>query len=136
MNSTSIKHPNTFSLVSGETSLVKYLDSINQSIRLILTTSRGELFGDPAYGTNLKELIFEFAGVPLETAIREEIVRVLNLYEKRIFISEEDIDITYDGKDKRTVIVDLRYNLRYTDYTSSYRQIISSQEVSRNNAYY
>lgn len=118
--STNIRHPNTFSIRSGETQLVKEFKAINQSINKILTTSKGELFGDPEFGCNLQTLLFEFQGNDLNSLIKEEIVTALNQYEKRIFIQEKDIEIT---NNQLSIEILIKYSLRYTDLRSSYRYI-------------
>ena len=115
--SKSIKHPNTFSISKGETKLVSEVRSINQSIRLILTTSRGELFGDPDFGCRLQEYLFDFVGDNLSMAVREEIVSVLQRYEPRIIIGPEDITTETDNT---TVYINLSYRIRYTDYRLTY----------------
>lgn len=118
--STNIRHPNVFSIRSGETQLVKEFKAINQSINKILTTSKGELFGDPGFGCNLQTLLFEFQGNDLNSLIKEEIVTALNQYEKRIFIQEKDIEIT---NNQLSIEILIKYSLRYTDLRSSYRYI-------------
>lgn len=118
--STNIRHPNVFSIRSGETQLVKEFKAINQSINKILTTSKGELFGDPEFGCNLQTLLFEFQGNDLNSLIKEEIVTALNQYEKRIFIQEKDIEIT---NNQLSIEILIKYSLRYTDLRSSYRYI-------------
>lgn len=118
--STNIRHPNTFSIRSGETQLVKEFKAINQSINKILTTSKGELFGDPEFGCNLQTLLFEFQGNDLNSLIKEETVTALNQYEKRIFIQEKDIEIT---NNQLSIEILIKYSLRYTDLRSSYRYI-------------
>lgn len=125
INSNSIKHPNTFLLQSGQTQLVREIEAVNQSIRLILTTAVGELWGDPEFGTHLYEYLYEYEGEQLTQLVKLEIVRALNLWEPRIFISEQDINVIYEDK---SAIIDIAYNLRYTNYRSSYRYIMSKQE--------
>lgn len=125
VNSRCIKHPNTFLLQKGETSLVSDISAVDQSIRLILTTAKGELFGDPDFGCRLYEYMFEFEGEALYSILRREISDNLNKQEPRIYVSEDNIDITEEGVD---VIINITYNLRYTDYESSFTYIAKRQE--------
>lgn len=122
INSSSIKHPNTFSISQGKTLLVTEINAINQSIGLILSTAKGELFGDPNFGCNLYKYIYDYEGSTLENLIKDEIVSSLNDQEPRIFVDKENISISYEGTN---VIINISYNLRYTDYHSDYRYITS-----------
>lgn len=126
INSKSIKHPNTFSLFKGETQLSREVGAINQSIRLILTTAKGELFGDPNFGCRLHEIMFDYAGPSTDQSIRNEIVTALNQQEPRIFIQENDIKISTD---QLNVYIDLEYSLRHTDYRDAYRHIVAMSSL-------
>ena len=120
-----IAHANTFSLISGQTQLSEEIDGINQSIRLLLTTAKGELFGDPSFGTNLYKFIYDYEGEPLYQLLKSEIVDCLNSQEPRIFIQDSDISIVEDGINLH---INLRYNIRYTDYQSTYSFLVSSRK--------
>lgn len=124
-NLTTIKHPNTFSLSSGETLLNSKVESIDQSIRLILTTSRGELFGDPDFGCRLQEYLFDQIGEDLSQAVKIEIAGVLNRYDSRIMVSPSDISIS---NEECTVKILIRYRVKYTDYTRTFSYEVPSEE--------
>lgn len=123
LNSRGIKHPNTFSIVQGNTQYSYDIESINESIRLILESAEGELFGDPNYGSRLHEYLYDYVGTPLEHLIQQEVVRILTLYETRIVIAEDDVIITYD-LNTRTVNIHLFYTLQSTDIKWDYQQIV------------
>ena len=115
-----IRHPNTFSIVTGHTLLSEDIKSINQSIKLILTTAPGELWGDPAFGSYLHEYLFEYTGEVLNTLIKAEIVRALSLWEPRLAIQESDINIVTEGV---TLRININYKLKYTNYQGSYEYL-------------
>lgn len=111
----SISHPNEFSLISGKTQLVKEIDSINQSLRLLYTTAKGELFGDPYFGCNLYSFIYDYEGEVLNQMIKDDIIKTASEQETRVNISEKDISIEEVDKTLRIVI---GYQIRYTNYQS------------------
>lgn len=125
INKRCIKHPNTFSLSRGKTLVADEIESINQSIRLILSTSRGELFGDPTFGSRLKEMLFDYAGQSFSREIQQLIYEELTEQEPRIIIKPEFVTITYD---KTTVTIHITYELKYTDITSEFTYITQIQE--------
>lgn len=124
----SIKYPNTFSLSQGITKLAEDIESVNESIKLILNTSKGELYGDPEYGCNLCQLLYDYEGAVLESSIKYEISNAINNYETRVYVNESDITVTYEGTKVKINIV---YNLRNTDYRTSYLYITSIKEDSQ-----
>lgn len=121
----SIAHPNEFSVITGRTQLSKEVISINESIKCILLTAEGELFGDPNYGSMLYSYLYEFEGDALHQIIKQEIVRALTAHESRIYLSEDDITCEDDGL---TVNINIAYNIRYTDYRSEYSLLIQRRK--------
>lgn len=89
-----ISHPKCFDLNSGKTSISKTNVSIEQSLRLLLTTAKGELLGDPFYGTNTLAYINEPNDLVLRDEIIDDYITAINAYEKRVVVGEEDIVIT------------------------------------------
>lgn len=124
---TSINHPKEFSVVSGNTDLSVEVDSINQSIRLILMTARGELFGDPNFGSRLHEYLFDYSGEALYGLLRSEIASVLNGQESRITVFEDNISFKESGT---TLLVDIKYTIRYTNHSSETTLLIKKEEDS------
>lgn len=125
INSKGIKHPNTFSISKGETLLSREVESINESIRLILSTAKGELFGSPNFGSTLYEYTYDYMTASLSDAIITTIVNDLNEQETRIFLERDDVTTRIEGN---SLVIDINYNLRYTDYSTSYQYIVSIQE--------
>ncbi len=77
--------------------------SINQSIRNILLTKKGEVPFDPLFGSDVSQLLFEKISPVTEAILEDEIVTALTNYEPRIKI----IDITCNGDPDNHV-----YNVR------------------------
>ena len=117
--SNDIKHPDEFSLVSGETQLIGQLEAIEQSIGLILRTARGELFGDPEFGCNLYTYLYKYDGEQLYNLIKTDVSKAINRWENRVYVNESDVSCESDLNDmKITITVD--YHLRNTEYVNTY----------------
>lgn len=104
-----ISHPKCFDKNSGNTSISNDRISIEQCLRLLLTTSRGELLGDPYFGTNLMTFVNEPNDLILRDEIIDDFVYSIKKYERRISVSEEDIIIDIDGKN-----VNIKINYKIT----------------------
>lgn len=77
--------------------VVEYdVDSIKQSIRLILSTVTGEIVRSPV-GSSLYGLLFEPMNRDTETAIRLEIFDAITRHEPRVRITNIDIDSDYEN---------------------------------------
>lgn len=124
---TSINHPKEFSVISGVTDLATEIDSINQSIRLILTSARGELFGDPNFGSRLHEYLFDYSGEALYNLLKSEIASVLNSQESRVTVFEDDISFKEDGT---SLTIDIKYTIRYTNHSSETVLLVKKEEDS------
>jgi len=121
----SIKHPKEFNIDTGKTDLIKNIESVNQSIGLILLTSKGELYGDPEFGCNLRYLLFEIKNSALEIELKEDIVNALSRYEPRIIVTGDDISI--ESTDHITYSIKINYRMKYSDYESEYEGIVSEE---------
>jgi phage baseplate assembly protein W len=88
-----IKHPILFDLVSGKTDLDDNIISINRCLGLLLTSAKGELFGQPDFGSRLYEMLFDQYSQTYEEAVKQEIVDTITKYETRISISTNDVTI-------------------------------------------
>lgn len=123
---TSILHPNEFNEVSGETQYCREIDSINQSIRLILLTSTEELFGDPGYGSKLQEYIYHYEGELLYGLLKDEIIRCLSNFEPRIIVRRDDI--TIDDEYNRTIKINIKYTLRNANAESNIDLLLRQED--------
>lgn len=106
-----IRCPNCFSVSTGNTVMITDIESINNCIGLLLRTSKGELVGDPMFGTNLMRMIYEPNDYILQDSVRSEIVTAVSKYENRVYITEQDISITSEDT---TVYVSLSYYVKKT----------------------
>lgn len=123
----SINHPKEFSMVSGRTELAEEVESINQSIKLLLTSARGELFGDPNFGSRLYEYLFDYSGEALYSLLRSEIVAVLSSQESRVTVFESGISFEERDLD---LVINIKYTIRYTNHSSEMALLVKREEDS------
>lgn len=90
---TSIKLPYMFSLSNGNTELDTNFESINRSIAFILLTGKGELFGNPDFGSDLKLYQFREITPAVKSLISDEIVKAVTEFEDRIDFNSDDVSI-------------------------------------------
>lgn len=122
-----IAHPHIFNKVSGETTLEEGLQSIRTSLRLLLSTAKGELLGDPNYGTDLRTLLYQYKSVGLEDEVRREVLTAVRLYERRVSLDSSDIDINYVHD---VMHVTLNYRLVRTDIMDSIELVLATNDFS------
>lgn len=74
----------------------EHLEATKQSTALLLSTDRGELFGDPYFGLMLKRYLFDQNSYVLRDAIVDMIYTQLAIFIPQIKVKREDISIIQD----------------------------------------
>lgn len=120
----SIKHPNEFSAVSGRTQLVKEIESIEQSIRLILLTEKGECFGDPNFGSHLTSYQYQFSGDMLYQMLKDEISESVTSQDSRVTVKAKDIQIEEVEGSLKIVVP---YQINYSNYESEVTVLVQKR---------
>lgn len=124
----SIALPNTINLNTGSIDLFNKIKSINQCISLCLLTARGELLGDPDFGSNLYELLFNNMDNDfIETAVPQEICRVISKHEKRVKVTSNDIIVTRDDDNNKCYI---KINYVIANSSIKYETTVTIEERS------
>ncbi len=83
------------------------LNAIDNAIKNILTTRKGELPGYPEFGTNIADLLFEFKDEITYTLIRTMVFEELDRFEPRIRV--ENVLITSPTPDSEVVLATIEY---------------------------
>ena len=96
--------------VSTGISKIINADSVNQSIKNILMTNKGEIPFNPMFGSKLNHLLFEPINAVTTALIKDEILTALNNFEPRIKIEEIKVEELYDEKAYKIL---LKYILLY-----------------------
>ena len=92
----SIGFPDIF---NGSTvNLDKDYYAIKTNLKALLMSSRGGLFGDPNYGLNMKQILWDQACKPVVVELlKDEIFNAIYSYMPQITVTRDDIDVTVDG---------------------------------------
>lgn len=93
-----IKFPKMFDQASNTRvwTTAEYLEATKQSTRLLLQTTRGELFGDPYFGLMLKKYMFDQNNYILKDTIIDMIYTQLAIFIPQVKVKRNDIEIIQD----------------------------------------
>ena len=91
----SIGFPNILNNVSTN-SVDDYYATL-QNIKLLLFSEKGELFGDPYYGTNLRKFLFDQNDLILQDILLDDIYTALALFIPQIKVNRNDIKLIKSG---------------------------------------
>jgi phage baseplate assembly protein W len=77
----------------GGVSLNNVGTKFKEDLRVLLETKKGTLIGDPGFGSNLYNLLYEPANEGTAALIREEVAATIENYYTNISVSQ--IDVTF-----------------------------------------
>lgn len=100
--------------------------SINQSIKNILFTVRGEVPFDPLFGSGVHHLLFEKMSPVTEQLLKDEIQIALENHEPRIVINNIELFPNYDNN---LYELDLEYKIVYLDVVENLQIDLTLQGV-------
>lgn len=108
----SIAFPNIFSKTN--VNMVEDYDASLQNLLLLLWSNKGELFGDPYYGTNLKRYLFDQNDIILRDLIIDDIYTTIKLFMPQIIVDRKDIIIKSDNRGTLTAVIKATNRLDFT----------------------
>lgn len=89
-------------------------EEIAQSVRLILSTNRGERPYRPKFGSRLAQYAFEPVSTTLKTQIRLEIISALQAWESRIW----NIEVAFESdRNDGTLVASVSYQILHSGRT-------------------
>ncbi|MDD3569601.1 MAG: GPW/gp25 family protein [Lachnospiraceae bacterium] len=97
-------------MVDSKTGKIKVTDiksDIRQSIMILLSTVPGERLLHSDYGCNLHRFMFEPITYELVKAIREEVLRSIIKWEKRVY--NVDVSVLHDVEDDSRLVITISY---------------------------
>lgn len=101
-------------LAAGRFQRLTELEEIAQSVRMILTTRRGERLYRSTFGTRLDQFAFEGMDTTTCNLIRQEVVSSLQTWEPRIW----NIQVHFTRRpEEGQLLVDVQYQVRTTGAT-------------------
>jgi phage baseplate assembly protein W len=92
----SIAFPDIFN--GSKVNLNKDYDAIKVNLKSLLMSNRGGLYGDPFYGLNMKQILWDQACKPVVVELlKDEIFNAIYSYMPQIEITRDDIDVQVEG---------------------------------------
>jgi len=114
----SISFPNMFSRTVTNT--VDNYDATLQNLKMLLWSEKGELFGDPEFGTGLKRYLYDQSDYMLADLVIDNVYTAITTFMPQIYITRNDIKIEID---RAKLIVTIRA-LNRLDYTTNLYNIV------------
>jgi phage baseplate assembly protein W len=130
------KFPPEFSLEAGQALTSADEQDIDESLRILFGTARGERFLNPSYGLDTQELLFEPMSTSMRTFLKDRIKIAILVHEPRI----EVLTLEVDSPDPNTGVLRIlleyqvratnsRFNLVYPFYWHDSNELVASVGV-------
>ena len=103
---------------TGLIALTSYEEDIRQSIRIILSTSKGERVMRPDFGCGIHDLVFAAVTAQLMGEIETSVREALRTYEARIEVRQVGVDPSRLDRGHLDVVID--YEVRATNQPDNY----------------
>ena len=85
-----------FNPLSGDLITLKNENAIARAVRNIVSTTPGEKFFDPDFGSSIGEILFENVDEITAVSIQDEIKSCLKNYEPRVDLTDVVVDPNFD----------------------------------------
>lgn len=118
----SISFPNMLS--ASNTNLITDKTAVRSNLILLLNSEKKSLFGDPAYGTALKQVMFEQNGSIIVDLLIDELYTSIMTFIPQVVLDRRDIQIVTRGS---SIIANIRCTYRI-DNTSDLFSISLMEE--------
>jgi phage baseplate assembly protein W len=93
--------------------MVAYEEDIDEAIKIILSTNRGERVMRPEFGAGLNSFIFEPVSVTTMELVRTRVEESLIDWEPRIDV--EEVKVTTSPPERNRLLIDITYRVRATN---------------------
>lgn len=120
----SIQFPDMFTRTT--TNLAENYDATLQNLKLLLWSEKGELFGDPEFGTGLKKYVYDQNDYILEDLIIDNVYTAIATFMPQVYITRKDIKINVDHA---KVIVTIKATNRLDFQTNLYSIVLLDTNV-------
>ena len=86
-------------LSSSRVNTVQDTSATKSNLRLLLLSNKNSLFGDPYFGTELKNVIYSQNGAIIKDLIVDEIYTAIAVFMPQLRVKRDDISVESDGID-------------------------------------
>ena len=91
----SFAFPNMLS--STQANLISDKEAVKSNLKLLLSSERLSLFGDPYFGIQLKKYLFEQNNSVMDTMLIDDIYTAIALFLPQLVVRRQDITLTHQG---------------------------------------
>lgn len=121
----SIRFPEMFTRTVTNT--VSDYDATLQNLKMLLWSEKGELFGDPYYGTGIKKYLYDQNDVVLIDILIDDIFTAIQLFMPQIRVERSGIQLFRSGKGQVTAKITA---MNMADFsTDLYNVVLMDAEV-------
>ncbi|HEX3034038.1 MAG TPA: GPW/gp25 family protein [Thermodesulfobacteriota bacterium] len=107
------KFPVMVDTATGRIAMSEYEQDIKESIRIILSTSKGERVMRPDFGCGIHELVFAPINPTTVNLVQNTVQEALTLWEPRIELI--NVDVSTENADGGQLLVSIDYRVRATN---------------------
>lgn len=118
----SIQFPEMFTRTVTNT--VSDYDATLQNLKMLLWSEKGELFGDPYYGTGIKRYLYDQNDTVLVDILIDDIYTAITLFMPQIRVNRNDIQLFRSNKGEVTAKIKA---LNKADYSTDMYDIVLLQ---------
>ena len=118
----SIQFPEMFTRTVTNT--VSDYDATLQNLKMLLWSEKGELFGDPYYGTSLKRYLYDQNDAVLIDILIDDIYTAITLFMPQIRVNRSDIKLVRSGKGEITAKISA---MNRADFSTNLYEIVLLQ---------
>ena len=93
----SFDFPNIFNGI--HTNIIEDKKATASNLKLLMSSIKKELFGDPYFGSNLLKFLYDQNNIVLRDLVIDEIYTTIATFMPQLIIYREDITIVSDGVD-------------------------------------
>lgn len=104
------RFPFTVNQGTGGIAFSRYEDNIEECVRVILGTARGERMMRPEFGCGIHDLVFAPNNVGTHTLVAHHVEEALTKWEPRV--RNVQVEVRADPDQAERILVDLRYEIR------------------------
>ncbi|MEZ4795320.1 MAG: GPW/gp25 family protein [Flavobacteriaceae bacterium] len=102
--------PIAFTAGTYQLDLTEYVDNVNQSIKIILQTKKGERYLEPSLGSGLQEFFFRKMDETLKGEIKEKVSYALLINEPRITVQNVEVDFIDKELGQIQILINYLFN--------------------------
>lgn len=121
----SIKFPEMFTRTV--TNITSDYDATLQNLKLLIWSEKGELFGDPYYGTGLKRYLYDQNDNVLQDILLDDLYTAIRLFMPQLQFERKDIKLISDAKGELSITLRAMNKADFT--TDLYTIVLTQSEV-------